>query len=90
VQNIKDNQISEDFHRLTNECEICLENIVGLREPKADNSETLVISKNFQEKLSILGSKLKRVIMQHIADDFIDLFTPVKKLGEVALSPFGM
>ncbi len=83
-------QISEDIHKLTSDCETYLDTMIHLKQQKIANAETLSIGKNLQEKLNLLGLKLRHILIQQVADNFVDTYTPVKKLAEIAISPFGM
>ena len=47
----------------------------------------IVVGKEAKAKLNILGQKITQALVQRVADEFIDINQPIKKLVEVATGP---
>lgn len=53
------------------------------------NLNAISFGKQLQEKLALLGQKITMTLIQQVADDFIDINYPVRKLADVVLSSTG-
>jgi hypothetical protein len=53
------------------------------------SSDMIALGKQLQEKLNQLGHKIYQELVKKIADDFIDIQSPIRKLAELIAMPIG-
>jgi vinculin len=94
----KDKDLGEDFLATVFECESLVNQFLNVRgvdnrrlPTDADSQSSLlfVTGKSTQEKFYILGYKITKALIQQVADDFLDINHPIRKLADVITSPPG-
>lgn len=88
------NIIDDDFCDTVYECELLVNQFLKIKQiNKKDimdvHNNVLMIGKNCQEKFYNLGYKITKSLIQQVADDFLDINHPVRKLADVVMSPQG-
>lgn len=77
-----------DLLRLCNETEILTNQLADLCNKGMGNSpQAKALARNLTEKLSSLKAKIQDALVSQVAEDFIDITTPLKQLSEAACVP---
>ena len=97
----KSNSMS-DFFQTCYESETLLNKLIFLHQEyskttlnsdsqviKNVNSDMITVGKQLQEKLNQLGHKIYQELIKKIADEFIDIHGPSRKLAELIAMPRG-
>lgn len=83
----------EEMGQCVYETEVLLAQFVAaLRDNNNNNSEHMIsiVGKNCQDKFYTLGFKITKALIQQVADDFLDINHPLRKLVDVVTSPQGI
>lgn len=56
---------------------------------QGNSPQARAIAANLSHKLQLLNSKVQDALAAQVADDFIDIATPLKQLSDAALAPPG-
>lgn len=79
--------VDEEMAQVVYESEILLNQfLTAIRD---DNSMVSIVGKNCQDKFYNLGFKITKAMIQQVADDFLDINHPLRKLVDVVMSPQG-
>jgi len=57
---------------------------------QGNSPQAKAIARHLSEKLHSLKSKIQEALVDQVAEDFIDITTPLKQLTEAATVPLGM
>ncbi|KAL8579165.1 hypothetical protein ACOMHN_010749 [Nucella lapillus] len=80
----------QDLLRLCDETEILTNQLSDLcRNGQGNTPQAKAIARNLSEKLACLKSKIQDALVSQVAEDFIDISTPLKHLSEAAVVPMG-
>ncbi|XP_021371542.1 vinculin-like isoform X18 [Mizuhopecten yessoensis] len=76
--------------RLCDETEILTSQLSDLiRKGQGDSPQAKALAKALTEKLHALKYKIQEALVSQVADDFIDISTPLKNMTDAALAPLG-
>ncbi|XP_062603621.1 vinculin-like, partial [Saccostrea cucullata] len=76
--------------RLCDETEILTNQLADLiRNGQGNSPQARAIANHLSEKLFQLKGKIKEALINQVAEDFIDISTPLKHLSEAAIVPLG-
>ncbi|XP_045177293.1 vinculin-like isoform X10 [Mercenaria mercenaria] len=79
-----------DLLRLCDETEILTNQLSDLIAKGQGNSpQAKAIARHLSEKLHALKSKIQEALVNQVAEDFIDITTPLKQLTEASMVPLG-
>lgn len=86
------NVYDEEMGQCVYETEVLLAQFVAALRDNNNNNEQIIsiISKNCQDKFYTLGFKITKALIQQVADDFLDINHPLRKLVDVVTSPQGI
>ncbi|XP_013395141.1 vinculin [Lingula anatina] len=80
-----------NLHKLCDETEKLTNQLADLcRKGMGNSPQAKAIARNLSEKLNELKNKVSKALVQKVADDFMDITTPLKQLTDAALAPPGM
>ena len=57
---------------------------------QGNSPQAKAIARHLSEKLHNLKSKIQEALVNQVAEDFIDITTPLKQLTEASLVPLGI
>ncbi|XP_078333944.1 vinculin-like isoform X16 [Crassostrea virginica] len=76
--------------RLCDETEILTNQLADLiRKGQGNSPQARAIANHLSEKLFQLKNKIKEALINQVAEDFIDISTPLKHLSEASIVPLG-
>ncbi|XP_052235487.1 vinculin-like isoform X3 [Dreissena polymorpha] len=82
--------LRSDLLRLCDETEILTNQLSDLIAKGQGNSpQAKAIARHLSEKLHQLKGKIEEALVNQVAEDFIDITTPLKQLTEAAIVPLG-
>lgn len=82
--------IRSELLRLCDETEILTNQLSDLIAKGQGNSpQAKAIARHLSEKLQALKGKIQDALVNQVAEDFIDISTPLKQLTEAAVTPLG-
>lgn len=85
--------VDEEMAQVVYESEILLNQfLTAIRDVKNttnDNNMVSIVGKNCQDKFYNLGFKITKAMIQQVADDFLDINHPLRKLVDVVMSQQG-
>lgn len=80
----------QELLRLCDETEIATNQLADLcRRGQGDSEQAKAIARKLSENLACLKSKIQDALVSQVAEDFIDISTPLKHLSEAAEVPVG-
>ncbi|XP_046326075.1 vinculin-like isoform X2 [Haliotis rufescens] len=80
----------QELLRLCDETEILTNQLSDLcRKGQGNTPQAKAVARNLSEKLASLKVKIQDVLVSQVAEDFIDISTPLKQLSEAAVVPLG-
>ncbi|XP_025087818.1 vinculin-like isoform X9 [Pomacea canaliculata] len=80
----------QELLRLCDETEILTNQLADLcRRGQGNGPQAKAIARNLSEKLAALKTKIQDALVSQVAEDFIDISTPLKQLSEAAIIPVG-
>ncbi|XP_067655858.1 vinculin-like isoform X2 [Haliotis asinina] len=80
----------QELLRLCDETEILTNQLSDLcRKGQGNTPQAKAVARNLSEKLASLKAKIQDVLVSQVAEDFIDISTPLKQLSEAAVVPLG-
>lgn len=80
----------QELLRLCDETEILTNQLSDLcRRGQGNTPQAKAIARNLSEKLAALKSKIQDALVSQVAEDFIDISTPLRQLSEAAVVPVG-
>ncbi|KAK7099446.1 vinculin-like isoform X1 [Littorina saxatilis] len=80
----------QELLRLCDETEILTNQLGDLcRRGQGNTPQAKAIARNLSEKLASLKTKIQDALVSQVAEDFIDISTPLKHLSEAAVVPMG-
>ncbi|XP_076450557.1 vinculin-like isoform X8 [Babylonia areolata] len=80
----------QELLRLCDETEILTNQLSDLcRRGQGNTPQAKAIARNLSEKLASLKAKIQDALVSQVAEDFIDISTPLKQLSEAAVVPMG-
>jgi hypothetical protein len=89
----KDMEEREEFLKQVYECEQLINQFIRAHLSDDPTTQSNVIDmhllnmgKQLQENFKVLAQNIKRALIQRVADDFIDIHNPIKKLADVVLN----
>ncbi|XP_046583152.1 vinculin-like [Haliotis rubra] len=78
----------QELLRLCDETEILTNQLSDLcRKGQGSTPQAKAVARNLSEKLASLKVKIQDVLVSQVAEDFIDISTPLKQLSEAAMVP---
>lgn len=87
----------DEFAQVIFESEMLLNQFVSVlcskgevRRRSEQVNELSIVGKNCQDKFHNLGYKITKALIQQVADDFLDIHHPLRKLVDVVMSPQGL
>ncbi|ELU06809.1 hypothetical protein CAPTEDRAFT_221766 [Capitella teleta] len=90
AQGLPDPQRSEMF-RLCDETEMLTQQLSDLcRSGMGNSSQARAVAANLSQKLHQVKNKMQEALVKQVADDFIDIGTPLKQLSDAAQQQFGV
>ncbi|XP_060566170.1 vinculin-like isoform X8 [Ruditapes philippinarum] len=82
--------LRSDLLRLCDETEILTNQLADLIAKGQGNSpQAKAIARHLSEKLHNLKTKIQEALVNQVAEDFIDITTPLKQLTEASMVPLG-
>ncbi|XP_052711287.1 vinculin-like isoform X14 [Crassostrea angulata] len=80
----------KELLRLCDETEILTNQLADLiRNGQGNSPQARAIANHLSEKLFQLKNKIKEALINQVAEDFIDISTPLKHLSEASIVPIG-
>lgn len=80
----------KELLRLCDETEILTNQLADLiRNGQGNSPQARAIANHLSEKLFQLKNKIKEALINQVAEDFIDISTPLKHLSEASIVPMG-
>nr|KAG5709155.1 hypothetical protein BaRGS_028611 [Batillaria attramentaria] len=80
----------QELLRLCDETEILTNQLSDLcRRGQGNTPQAKAIARNLSEKLAALKTKIQDALVSQVAEDFIDISTPLRQLSEAAVVPVG-
>lgn len=80
----------QELLRLCDETDILTNQLSDLcRHGQGNTPQAKAIARNLSEKLAALKQKIQDALVSQVAEDFIDISTPLKHLSEAAVVPVG-
>ena len=85
----KDADIKKELLQSSYDTEALVEHLAKICQDSASktNLNAINVGKEAKVKLNNLGKEITRALVQRVADEFIDINQPIKKLVEVATAP---
>ena len=77
------NQLHQNYLKMSTDPQI---DAASLKRASLD---MIVLGKQLQEKLHSLGHMIYKDLIQQVADDFIDINYPIRKLADIIVMPLG-
>lgn len=92
AQTAKD-AVNDEFFSTIYECECLMNQFLDSiqrnkseYQPNQDMKSVSLIGKQLQEKFLILANKITKALIQKVADDFLDINHPIRKLADVVMT----
>ncbi|CAF0804091.1 unnamed protein product [Brachionus calyciflorus] len=90
LQNEPNCEIRQDLEKLIHQSEYLMDEFRNLKNDiKVDRLIFQNATKKAQESLNILVKKINRYYIQKVADDFLDINDPLKKLSDIVINSKG-
>lgn len=85
------NRLVKLQHQLQEQLKISAQQPIQIDNDNIKNISlnSIGLGKQLQEKLNTLGQKITKDLIQQVADDFIDINYPIRKLADLVMSPPG-
>jgi hypothetical protein len=56
---------------------------------QGNSAQARAVATNLSQKLNQIRNKIQDALVTQVADDFIDIGTPLKQMADVAVAPLG-
>ncbi|XP_070565632.1 vinculin-like isoform X16 [Ptychodera flava] len=80
----------ERLHKLCDDCEVLTNQLDELcRQGKGNTPQAQAVARHLSSKLNELRDAIQESLVQQVANDFIDPYTPLKLFSKAAYAPLG-
>lgn len=84
----------EELIGMVYDCEVMLDQFITAKRNSHNstdsNNSLFIIGKNCQDRFYNLGFKITKTLIQKVADEFLDINHPLRKLADVVMSSQGI